>query len=60
MKVGIQTEKQRMGAALTVERIEGLKIRTTEYYGLMNLGGLFEMIVLLYKIEFVEHYVRDE
>ncbi|QJC50514.1 hypothetical protein HGI30_02175 [Paenibacillus albicereus] len=36
-----------MGAALGVERIEGYKIATTEYYGLMNLGGIFVAMVLL-------------
>lgn len=36
-----------MGAVLGVERIEGYKIATTEYYGLMNIGGIFIALTLL-------------
>lgn len=30
-----------LGALLGVERIEGYKIATTEYYGMMNIGGIY-------------------
>ncbi|MGK9253576.1 hypothetical protein [Paenibacillus humicus] len=30
-----------LGALLGVERIEGYKITTTEYYGMMNIGGIY-------------------